>query len=328
MSEESTAVTEPVDDATVVHDDPVAAEEKADAELVEKVGKLLDKTPAEDGAKETEPDSGEEKPSEADKPKDEEPADLSDELKARAEGAGMAEELAQHLHQAGRLEETLAAFDRQLIERFSKDQPEKAEEEPERREETPPRREPADQEDATNLDSEAYNKDLWDEEAREDLVKRDAYHQKRIDTLEARIEGLLRQQDAAFDKKMDGMIDGLGQKDLFGKGDSITKDKQASRDKLFRAYQGVCLAFDVDPSDCDPQWAKRALAAMFPDEVFKQAQRQTVDRLRDAEGKFLSKSPSKGGPPPRDATDEEVHEKLVSDVDAYLKKHGAQMSGV
>jgi hypothetical protein len=73
---------------------------------------------------------------------------------------------------------------------------------------------------------------------------------------------------------------------------------------------------------------KRAHAAMYPQEVFKEKQRQTVDRLRDAQGKFLSSSSSKGGPPPKNATDEEVTEQLVSNVTSYLKEQGVEMSGV
>ena len=108
----------------------------------------------------------------------------------------------------------------------------------------------------------------------------------------------------------------------------MSKEKQANRDKLFRAYQAICLTHDADPNDCNPEWGKRAMAAMFPEEVFKQAQRQTIDRLRDAEGKFLSSSRSKGSPPDKNATPEEVHDQLVSNVTAYLKKQGVQMSGI
>ena len=70
------------------------------------------------------------------------------------------------------------------------------------------------------------------------------------------------------------------------------------------------------------------MAAMFPEEVFKQAQKQTVDRLRDAEGKFLSSSRSGGAPPDKAQTEEECHSQLVSNVASYLKKEGVQMSGV
>ncbi len=336
MSEETTAVTntataEPADDATVVHDE--AAEEKAHDELVVDVTKMLDKTTDEDGFKPPLVEGKEEKPSEEAKaePKDEEPAtdaDLGDELQARAEGAGISKELAQRLHQSGQLEETLAAFDRKLIERFSKeDQPKEAEKKSERREEKPPQKEPKDQEDAVSEPLSSY-RDASGETIYEDrLVARDEYHQKRIDGLESQVAELLQDRGIAFEKRFDGMVDGLGHKDLFGKGDSAPKDKQANRDTLFRAYQAVCMAHDVDPHDCDPQWGKRALAAMFPDEVFKKVQRQTVDRLRSAEGKFLTSSKPRGAPPAKDATEEEVNDKLLSDVTSYLKKEGVQMSG-
>ncbi len=311
MTEENQTVTEPEDNATIVHDDPVAAEEKADAKLAEDVAKMLDKPTVEDGAK---PD--EEKPSKAQKPKDEEPADLGDELQARAEGAGMSKDLAQRLHQTGQLEETLAAFDRRLIERFQSEETEEKEE-PKRREKPPPT---ADQEDAPELDP-----DLYDEA----IVKRDAHYKGRIDALEAQVAELLQREQGAFDKRFDRMVDGLGHEDLFGKGDSVPKDKQAKRDILFRAYEAVCQAYGVDPTECNPQWGERAaLAAMFPDAVFKQAQRQTVDRLRDAEGKFLSSSKPRGAPPAKELTEEESDAQLVSSVTAYLKKQGVQMSGV
>ena len=334
MSEEDKAAATtapPEDDAIVVHDE--AAEEKAHAELIADVTKMLDETPAEDGKK---PQPGEEeKPSEA-KAKDEEPAtgekpesadaELSDELQARAEGAGVSKDLAQRLHQSGQLEEALAAFDRALIERFAdKVQSKEAEEKPERRESLDQREAkppPVNDEKLPPLDP--LDPEVYDEE----LVKRDAHHNRRIDALESQLAELLQDGQRAFDKRFDGMIDGLGHKDLFGTGDSAPKDKQANRDTLFRAYQAVCMAHDVDPHDCDPQWGKRAMAAMFPDDVFKKAQQQTVDRLREAEGKFLSSSRSRGAPPAKGATEEEVHDKLVSDVTTYLKKEGVQMSGV
>ena len=316
MSEENASVTEPEDDATIVHDE--AAEETAHDKLVADVTKMLDETPAEAKPDEKEPPK-EPKGDEPANAAEAESAEMSDELQARAEGAGISKELAQTLHQTGHLEETLAAFDRTLIKRFStkaEDQPKEAEEAKGKAPKEPPPEAKGQEE---LLDPEVYD---------EGLVKRDAYHKRRIDALEAQVAELFQERHAAFDKRVDGMIDGLDHEDLFGKGGLAPKDKQANRDKLFKAYQGVCLAYDVDANDCDPQWAKRALAAMFPEEVFKKAQRQTVDRLRDAEGKFLSPSKTKGAPPAKGATEEEVHGQLVSDVTAYLKKQGVQMSGV
>ena len=333
MTEDTRVVTEPEDDAIVVHDE--AAEEKAHEDLVADVTKMLDQSgdelekTAETGAK---PEAGEEKPSKAEEPKgeepkDEKPAELSDALQARAEGAGISKDLAQHLHETGHLEETLAGFDRALIERF---QSKETDGKPERREpaegrEKAPQKEPADQD---VPDPDAYDKDLWDEDAHKDLVKRDAHSKRRIDALEATVAELLEERQIAFETRFDGMVDGLGHKDLFGTGQAVPEAKQANRDKLFKAYQGVCLAYDVNPNDCNPEWGKRALAAMFPEEVFKKAQRQTVDRLRDAERKFLSSPKSRGAPPAKEATEEETHQQLVSEVDAYLKKQGVQMSGV
>lgn len=325
-SHENKPVTEPADDAIIVHDDPIAAEEKADAEIVAKVTKMMEQpgqepeTSAEKSEPSSKGESEKEKPSKAETPKDEESESIdsiSQDLLSRVEAAGMSKDLAERLHQSGQLEETLAAFDRTLIQRFqSKETEEPA---PKRRE--PPKEEPKDQDqdELPELDPDVYG---------EELLKRDAHHQRRIDALEAQLLELVEERQQVFDSRFDKMIDGLGYEGLFGKGESIADDKQANRDLLFKAYKAVCQAYDVNPNDCDPHWGQRALAAMFPQEVFKQAQRQTVDRLRDAEGKFLTSSRPKGAPPAKPATEEEVHDKLVSDVTSYLKKQGVQMSGV
>ena len=152
----------------------------------------------------------------------------------------------------------------------------------------------------------------------EDLVKRDAYQQKRMDALESRIEELLDQQQGGFDEWFDGTLTDLGC-------DASDDDKCQS---IFKAYGAMCDAFGTSANARDKAMVKRAHAAMYPQDVFKQKQQQTVDRLRDAQGQFLSSSKSKGGPPPKGATDDEVHEQLVSDVGAYLKEQGVQMSGV
>ncbi len=317
MSEENEAVTEPEDDAVVVNDDPVVAEEKAHDELVADVTKLIE--PEQGEPKQEEASAGETGEDEEKKEpsKDDEPGELSQGLLARAESAGISTELAERLNQSGQLEETLSAFDRRMIDYVqTKDKKTDSEDKPkseERREQEPPPK--VDQADVSALNPEDYD---------EEIVKRDAYHQQRIDALEARISELFGQQQSAFDKRFDSVIDGLGHDDLFGKGDSPSEDKQANRDTLFKAYNAVCLAYDVDPTDCKPEWVQRALGAMFPKEVFKQAQRQAVDRLRDAQGKFLSKPGSSGGPPAKQATAEEAHEQLVSKVGAYLKEQGAQ----
>jgi len=324
MSEENKPVTEPVDHATVVHDDPIAAEEKASEEIVAKVTKMLD-TPGDKPEKSADSPAGhtgegeKEKPPKAERPKDEESESMTQDLQARVEAAGMSKDLAERLHESGQLEETLAAFDRTLIQRFqSKETEEPA---PKRREEKPPKEEPKaeDQEELPELDPDVYD---------EGLVKRDAYHKRRIDALEAQLSELVEERQQAFDSRFDKMVDGLGYEQLFGTGESVADDKQANRDILFRAYKSVCQVFDANPNDCNPEWGQRALAAMFPKEFFKKDQRQTVDRLRDAEGKFLTSSKPKGAPPAKNATPEESHDKLVSDVTSYLKKQGVQMSGV
>jgi len=312
MSDTTQAVTEPEDGATIVHDE--AAEEKAHEELVADVTKMLEKSQDTEQPPE-ELREKEERPSKAEKPKDEKPAEaeIGDELQARAEGAGISKELAQRLHQSGQLEETLAAFDRTLIERFQSKETEtsgmRATKEVafEGPKEAPPKAE--DQEDAPDLDPDVYD---------EDLVKRDAYHKRRIDALEAQVELLLQDRIDAFEKRFDSVLTELG----------YDVADQEKCQKTYKAYCGICEAYGVNPESCDEAMVKRAHAAMFPEEVFKKAQRQTVDRLRDAEGRFLPKSQPRGAPPAKDATEEEIHEKLVSDVTTYLKEQGVQMSGV
>ncbi len=314
MSEENAAVAEPVDDATIVNDE--INEEQTNDKLVADVAKMLgrDETGEITGAPEKPAD---EPP--AEEPQREIPA-LSEELQARAEGAGLTKELAHSLHQSGQLEETLAAFDRKMIERFQSRETEQPKEKPARQEHSPPEEPKAkDYEEVPDLDPETYD---------EALVKRDAYHKRRIDALEAKVAELLEDRKTDFDSRFDGMIDGLDCEELFGKGENVPPDKQANRDKLFKAYKAVCQMHDVDPRRCDVKWGKRALAAMFPEEVFTNAQKRTVARLRDAEGKFLHSSNTGGGPPAKAMTDAESHSQLVSKVASYLKKQGVQMSGV
>lgn len=319
MSEETTAVTEPEDDATVVHDE--APEEKAHDQLVSNVTKMLDDTEKQPDRGSEETEQTEEQPAgetgegAKEKPSKDEPEDLSQELQTRAEGASISKELAQRLHQSGQLEETLAAFDRRMIEHVQAKSKDETKDEPKgEREEKPP---PKDQ-DVPALDPDVYDKDLWDEDAHKELTNRDAYHQQRIDALHAQVQELIGQREGAFDEWFDGALTDLGF-------DTADNDKCQA---VFKAYGAICDAFGKNPNAGDKAMVERAYVAMFPEEVFKQAQRQAVDRLRDAQGKFLSSSRSKGGPPPKDATDEEVHEQLVSNVGAYLKEQDVQMSGV
>ena len=173
----------------------------------------------------------------------------------------------------------------------------------------------------------------------ETLVKRDAYQQRRIEALEAQVQQLVHGSDDGFDQWFDGSVDALNRDDLFGNGTSVSRSKQSNRDALFDAYKAICAVYGVDPNDRDPQMTKFAFAAEFRDEYREQIKKQVkkeekkkqqdqLDRTRDAQGKFLPRSNSRGGPPPKNATDEEVHEQLVSKVATLLKKRGISMSGV
>ena len=295
MPEEETK--EPlVDEATIVHDDPVTAEEKADEEITAKVAAMLNP--------EDTPDTESEKPAEqaeaAEGEDETEVVEIDKQLLSRANVAGLSEDLTQRLHQTGQLEETLAAFDRGLIERFQKEETPKEEVKPK---EAPP---PKDQE-VPALDPETYD---------EAIVKRDAYQTQRIDSLEQQLQDLIRERESGFDEWMDGTLRELG---------VDTKDEEKCQ-AVFRAYGAMCDAFGAQPYARDKGMVERAHAAMYPQDVFKQKQKQTVDRLRDAQGKFLSKSPAKA-PPKKQMTPEESDNELLANVTNYLKEQGVQMSG-
>lgn len=313
----NTKVEEPVDDAVVVDDEQ--KQETSRQELVDKVAKALGRDEWGDKADDAksgvtdEPDSPkgdpvstaaetpeetkEETPSE---PKDEKPA-LSNDLQSRAEKAGFTTELAEQLHQNGQLEATLAAFDKTMVERFQAEKPEEKEPVVEAEVEA--------EEEMPELDP-----DIYDEE----IVKRDRYHKQRIDSLESQLETLLQDRQDAFEGWFDGALGEMGY-DI--------KDEQKCQ-KTFKAYKGLCEANDVSPEKRDKALLERAHAAMYPEDVKKQHQQETVNRLRDAEGKFLSPSRSSGEPPQRDMTEEESHDQLVSKVTSYLKKKNVQMSGL
>lgn len=344
---------EPADDADVVHVvDEAVPDEAAHEQLVAKVASVVAQGTSAAKAASGEPDRQPEQspPEQGEGVKaegeSEEPSSdvLSEELWSRAQAAGFSKDLAERLQSAGQLEETLAAFDRALIDWRGKAETPETSPEPAASAEKAASAEPVaesrptadvpDEKDLPPLDPEIYD---------EALVQRDAYYQRRLKALEARIDELVQEREVEFDRRFDRMIDGLGYPELFGViygadgtsgsspvglGREIPKDKQANRDTLFRAYMAICDAYNADPMECDPRWAKRAVAAMFPDVVFKQAQRQTVERLRDAQGKFLSSAKPRGAPPARQLTEEEANERLVADVAAYLRKQGVQMSGV
>ena len=317
MSEDK-AVAEPVDDATIVND-PVANEEKIHEELVEAVTKKLEKenTPEQsekpDGMSEQDGTSEQPEKSESTDTSEEsaEGPELTQELKSRAEKAGISSDLAERLHQAGQLEDVVAMSDRRMME-YIRSKPKKEE----------PAEKVTKTDDVPALDPEVYD---------EELVKRDAYQQKRIEALEAKLEGLLGSGNDGFDEWFDSTVDSLGHEDLFGKGTSVPRSKQSKRDALFQAYQDVCEVYGVNPDDRNEEMAQFALKAEFRDELKKledkEKQKKQLERARDASGKFLSSPKSKAAPPPKNATEEEVHEHLVSNVTTYLKEQGVHMSG-
>ena len=194
-------------------------------ELVANVTKMLEGSEEKEEPKEeTETpvsESDETPPEDSKEPKDEEkPVELSEDLQTRAERAGLSQELAQQLHQAGHLEATLAAIDKQLLERFQS-------RETEEKGETPTKAEkPEKPVEVPDLDPEVYD---------EQLVQRDAYHKQRIDALEAQLAELENERMYAFDQWMDTAIDELARDDLFGTGASVAQEKQANRDKVAKA---------------------------------------------------------------------------------------------
>ena len=314
-----TKVKEPVDDAVVVNDEERA--ETSHKELVGKVSKMLnrdewgdEKSDAKSGVtdepdpvstaaetKETPPEPKDKEPEAKDETPAQGDAPISDDMKTRAEKAGFTTELAEQLHQSGQLENTLAAFDRALVERFQAPKPEEKSDTQEVVEEQT--------EEMPELDP-----DIYDEE----IVKRDKYHKQRIDALEAQLETLLQDREDAFEARFDGVLSELGY--------DIKDEEKCAR--TFKAYKGLCEANDVSPEKCDRSLIERAHAAMYPEDVKKRTQQETVNRLRDAEGKFLSSAKSTGAPPARDMSPEEVHDQLVSNVATYLKKSGVEMSGI
>lgn len=317
----------PGDDATIVNDDPGDAKaEENHRELVRDVEKLLDKGEAKgrkggrgEGDEEHEtPAEGREAQGEGAMSK-EEAGKLSQDLLSRADAAGFGKELAERLHQGGLLEESLAAFDRKLIEQGKPgDDPKAPPGQPDPPPRTPPREGQDDDQIPPPLSEEVYE---------EPLVRRDAFFQKRIGELEARIEQMTQSRAGPTSEWFTERVGRLGNKQLFGNGDVTEGSEQANnRAKLREGYEQLCRANGLDPAGRHSDLLDRAYPAMFPNEVFKQAQRETVDRLRDAQGRFLSSPRSSSqGPPARysQMTEDERHADLVAEVDAYLKKSSA-----
>jgi len=285
----------PEDDAVVVDEEPIT-EEQAHEELVSKVTKLLEPEETPDVESEKPGDEPEETAEGEDEK--EEPVELDEQLQSRVKQAGLTEETAKQLHQSGQLNEILTAFDRQIVQ-YVQSKQEPAKDQGQREQQPPP-----DEKELPALDPEVYD---------EAIVKRDAHHKQRIDALEARLEELLSQQQSGFDDWFDGMITQLG-------GNVNDTDKCQ---ETFKVYGSLCQAFGTDPASCDEAMARRAYDVVHPEKLAK----KTVDRLRDAEGKFLSKSPAAKGVPAKQVTDEQVHDELVANVANYLKEQGVQMSG-
>lgn len=351
MSTDTTVVEAPAEadletqleqDTNVVEDVVLdeGAEEKKDADLVDQVEKYLqqDEAAAEKSKKPEEPKQqagGDDEKAPAEGADDgKKPDDLSQALKIRAQEAGIHETLAERLHQNGLLEESLAAMDRQLIDAVAQNEAMQQQYQQSAQTQPPPQRQaPLQEADRNRSGGDDAPPALDAEDYGEGLIARDTYHQKRIDQLEAHVAqlsqlagGFVQQQSVQLDEWFDKTVEALDNEELFGKGDIHSLPQKSpqweNRIKLFRAYRAVCQVHGANHLDCNEEFAQRAYPAAFHDQVYKTAQQQTVERLRDAQGKFVSPSrPSGGGPPSKlkQLSDEERTAALVSDVDTYLK---------
>jgi len=317
MSTDTIEAPEAVQDDVDMVEDALDRQEKDNAELVGKVERILAGEKAEGEEPKQEAGGKEDSPAEG---ADEGPEELSQAVKDRAKEAGVSDALVRRLHQTGLLEESLAAFDRQLIE--SQRQTRKPAEKPPT-EEAGPDRLGGDQPPPA-LDADAYD---------EELVKRDAFFQKRIDELESQLKqlsglagGLAKQRDQRFQDWFSGQVAGLSSPDLFGNGlPSEGSPQSRNWDTLLQGYEGFCVARGLDPYDCHPESLRRAYPAMFSEHVFKDAektaQRKVVDRLRDAEGRFVNSARPSGRPPAkRLATPEEDEADLLREVQTILDR--------
>ena len=278
----------PVDDAIVVHDE--LTEEQGNEQLVAKVTKLLEDKPGDSDTRE-EPEKPGKPETPAPEAEVEAVGEMSSALQARVKDAGLPEEFAQQLHESGQLEQALSAIDRRLIDYVQSKEPKEGEKEPSSK-------------DKPVLDPDEYP---------EDLVAHATAQEQRIAALESMIEELKGGQRSGFDQWFDGAIEKLG----------VNPSDNEKCQTVFKAYEAVCAAFGTDPNARNTDMVQRAYAAMYPNDVFK----KQIARLRDTEGKFVSSPASRGGPPPKDATPEEVESALVSRVGAYLKEQGVEMSG-
>ena len=245
------------------------------------------------------------------------PAELSQSLKDRAKDAGIFEELAERLHAGGMLEEALASMDRKAIETAVSDEKPKEEPKPTKVEAKVP-----DDSGESELDPEEFDPRL---------VKRDAFLQKQIAELKAQVAELsslsstaTAQRDDVFQRWFTDQVSVIDNAALFGKGSfEENSPEHKNRQALCDGYERLCVASGVDPYSHNIDLLKRAYPAMFPKEVFKAAQRETVKRLRDAEGKFVHQA--RAGSPPvveKKLTEEESRAKLVKQVEGILNKKG------
>lgn len=314
--EEPKAAEADLEQDTEIVEDVAQAEaeaEKKNAALIKKVEKIItgkvpdkkqaggdDDSPAED----------------AEVAEDEEGLDkLSQSLKDRAKDAGISDDLANRLHQNGLLEESLAAMHRKIIDSFGQEID--SEEEPDQ----PPPRKKA----VSKVPYEEEEVPTLNEEFDERLLKRDAYLQEQIADLKRLSQATMRQQDARFQSWFAKQVEGLKRSDLFGK-DTVAKGSAEHKNlqKLCNGYERLCIAGRINPYDCDAESFKYAFPAQFRDEVFKAAQRETVKRLRDAEGKFVHGARSGGTVPSskKRQTPEETEAALIKQVEGILNKKG------
>jgi len=269
------------------------------------------------------PATGERKPRGEGGPRQPEgkPEGLDPATLARAELAGINPSQVERLHQAGLLEEILAAADRRAIAAFERPQggtaagapaagqataaqpaggqPPAPTGENQRGDQAPPRQAemPPPLADA-------------EEEYPPEIVARDKWHQEQIAALRAELEGMqtvanrfARQQQTRFDSWLDKRFEELDS-EFYGKGriEDLPPDSPEviRRRKVATGYIQLCGAFQLDPADCDDSYLQRAETVTFPDQAAKAHERQMQRRLRDSEGRFVSpRRPSSGRPPAR-----------------------------
>jgi hypothetical protein len=303
------------DDVAVVEPETVDDAEQRRAEAVQKIKAILGDKPSTETPPTKQPGEDDETlPAEGDA---DAAGEVDRQLMDRAMEAGLSEDLAQRLSQSGLLEESLAAMDRKAIARAG-DKPDKP---------TPAKATSTDESGGTSQaersgsegdDSPSGLSDIFEDELRE----RDAYTQKRIDQLEAQLGRFAKVRDDQFQKWFTTKVSSIGNAELFG-GDHVSGDSDAAKNRqaLCDGYESLCKASGVDPYDCNEGLLRRAYPAMFPNEVFKAAQRDTVKRLRDAQGKFLTPSNASGSPPANHRkTPEDTRREVVRKIRDVLNR--------